>query len=263
MISLDLAPVETVQQHQFISFVGGKSAIAPDPSAYAMHVLGADHNLNNISGGDPSDGFDPWVTDILVYPTSEYWETLLNGERVRPYFDLSISDYNTLRIPSSVHDYDLYADQGRFYEDVLIDGNFSTNGVTIIDGNLELPGDIVAGGNLTLGGDAVVTGDVTADTFRGYTNTKMPVIQVTNDITFDNLNTGYIYQCKPEGANLNITLPEIADIGVSFTVNNCVAGKTVTFPNLINARGKILGEQFSSATIYWDGESWYGIGDLV
>jgi DUF1365 family protein len=89
------------------------------------------------------------------------------------------------------------------------------------------------------------------------------LLEITSDTTFNNIHTGYIYQCKPSGSNLNITLPITSDVGVAFTINNCLAGKTVTFPNLVNARGTVLGEQFSAATIYWDGSAWYGIGDLV
>lgn len=252
MISANISPVETVQQHQYISFVEGSASEAPNPSAYPLHVLGVDHNLNHVNGGDPTDGFDPWVTDILVYPTSEYWETLLNGDRVRPYLDLSISEYNTLRLPSAVHDYDLYADQGRFYEDVLIDGSLSVDGINIGGGNLSLPGDITAGGDIETGG-----------VFKGKANTKVLILEVNADITFDNDHTGYIYHCKPSGSNVTITLPQTSDAGVTFTVNNCLAGKTVTFANLNNARGTVLGEQFSAATIYWDGSAWYGIGDLV
>ena len=81
--------------HQFISFVEGSSSAAPDPSSYPLQVLGADHNLNYLDGGDPTNGFSPWVTDILVYPSSEYWEGLLDGNKVRPYVDFSISNYNT------------------------------------------------------------------------------------------------------------------------------------------------------------------------
>lgn len=257
MISANVSAVEVGQQNQFISFVEGKASDAPDPTSYALHVLGADHNLNNIDGGDPTDGFNPWVTDILVYPTYEYWETLLNGTRLRPYVDLSISEYNTLRIPSAIQGYDLYVDNAKFYEDVVIDGGLQVGATSIGGSNMSLPGD------LDVGADLRVVGDIECDTMRGFSNTKAPILQVTADITFDNANTGYIYQCKPAGANVVITLPQTSNIGTMFTVNNCEAGKTVTFSNLTNARGTVLGEQFSAATIYWDGSAWYGIGDLV
>lgn len=249
MIS-NLSPVQSIPKNQWISFAEGSSSVAPIASDFPLQVLGADHNLNNISGGDPTDGFDPWVSDILVYPTSDYWETLLNGDRVRPYIDFSISEYNTLRLPSAIHNYDLYADTGKFYEDVVIDGSLTIGTTTIGGSNISIPGDLTC--------DKVI-----ANTLTGNANTKTPLLEITSDTTFNNDHMGYIYQCKPSGSNLNITLPATSDVGVAFTVNNCVAGKTVTFPNLVNARGTVLGEQFSAATIYWDGSAWYGIGDLV
>lgn len=248
-----ISPGNATQPHQWISFVEGAANSVPNESSYPVHVLGADHNLNNISGGDPTEGFSPWVTDILVYPTFEYWEGLLNGDRIRPYVDLSISEYNTLRIPSAVSGYDLYVDSGRFYEDVTIDGGLNCSTISIGGGglNVDSNGDIEVR-NLN------ATGEIT-----GVSRTSAPILQVTSDITFDSANTGYIYQSKPSGSNLTITLPQTSNTGVMFTVNNCLAGKTTTFSNLTNARGTILGEQFSSATIYWDGSAWYGIGDLV
>jgi len=256
MISLNVNPGET-PSNQFISFIEGSASTAPDPSSYPLHVLGADHNLNHIQGGDPTDGFLPWVTDILVYPSSEYWEGLLDSNRVRPYIDFSISDYNTLRIPSAIHNYDLYADTGKFYEDLSVDGTLSIGSIELGGNNLTLPGD------LSVGGDADIAGTLSADRVQGESNTTAPILQVTTDVTFDNNNTGYIYQCKPSGSNVTITLPQTSTTGITFMVNNCLAGKTVTFANLANARGTVLGEQFSAATIYWDGSAWYGIGDLV
>ena len=142
MISANISSVSSVTQNQFISFVEGSASDAPDPSAFPLHVLGVDSNLNSVDGGDATDGFDPWVTDILVYPSSEYWETLLNGDRVRPFIDLSISEYNTLRLPSAVHDYDLYADKGTFYEDVNVDGTLTVSGTVFGGQDLSVPGNL-------------------------------------------------------------------------------------------------------------------------
>lgn len=256
---MTLTPAIT-QPNQFISFVEGSSAVAPQESAFALHVLGKDHNLNNIDGGDASEGFDPWVTDILVYPSFEYWETLLNGDRIRPYVDLSISEYNTLRIPSAINGYDVYADKGTFYEDVVIQGTLQVGSTSMGGQDLNVPND------LSVGGDTDVVGTLTADTIKGFANTKVLVSQKTTDFTFNITETGYIYQCSPAGAKIDITLPGGLDsthIGVTFSVNNLLEGKTVEFPNLSNARGNILGEQYSSCTLYWDGAAWYGIGDLV
>ena len=231
MISANLTPGAAATE-QFISFVEGSSATAPQESAFAAHVLATDHNLNQINGGDPTDGFSPWVTDILVYPSSEYWETLLNGNRVRPYIDFSISNYNTLRIPSAIHDYDLYADSGKFYEDVTIDG--------------------------TLTVDNVITSSVS-----GEAKTRFPVADKTTDFTSSDSDSGFMFQSKPAGSNLTITLPNTATSGICFTVMNCLAGKTTTFSNLFNSNGTILSQQYSAATVYWDGGGWYAFGDLV
>ena len=190
-----ISPAEVTQKQQFISFVEGKSSEAPNPTSYALHVLGADHNLNHINGGDPTDGFSPWVTDILVYPTSEYWETLLNGDRIRPYVDLSISEYNTLRIPSAVHDYDLYADTGRFYEDVKIDGGLQVGDTSLGGQDLYIPND------LDVGNDLRVVGTVTADTLQGFANTKMPVSSKTADFTFDVAETAISINVLPREQN--------------------------------------------------------------
>ncbi len=237
---------------QFISFVEGSASTAPDVSAYALQVLGADHNLNNISGGDPTDGFDPWVTDILVYPSSEYWESQLSGDRVRPYIDLSISEYNTLRIPSPIHNYDLYADNGRFYENVTIEGTLTVGGMGFSSTGVK-----------TIEATDITATNISGENLSGKAKVKIPIDVKTADFTYDATETGYLYQCKPAGAKITITLPVNAELGVSFTVNNCLTGKTVEFANLTNARGTVLGEQFASATIYWDGSAWYGIGDFV
>lgn len=246
---------------QWISFVEGSASVAPQESAFPTHVLSADTNLNNIDGGDATDGFSEWVTDLLVYPSSEYWETLLSNNRVRPYVDLSISDYNTVRIPSSIHDYDLYADTGKFYENVVVDGTFTVGSVLNTDTT-----DLNVTNDINVANDANVTGTVTAETLKGYANTRIPISEKTASFTFDTAESGYIYQCSPAGAEIEITLPvglDASSKGITFTVNNLLAGKTVKFINLSNARGTILGEQYSSCTIYWDGSAWYGIGDLV
>ena len=126
--------------------------------------------------------------------------------------------------------------------------------------------DMTVPGDLTVEGDTEVKGTLKAETLQGFANTKVPISQKTNNFIFDITETGFIYQCSPAGAKIEITLPQGLDAthkGVSLTANNLLPGKTVEFINLSNARGKILGEQYSSCTIYWDGTAWYGIGDLV
>ena len=227
--------------HQFISFVEGSASAAPDPSSFPLQVLGADHNLNTINGGDPTEGFSPWVTDILVYPSSEYWETLLNGDRVRPYIDFSISEYNTLRMPSATHDYDLYVDEAKIYENCTIDGDLTVSGSFVIQ---------------DLTSTSVTTGNI-----QGVANTKVPVEELLVDTTIDASKTGYIFQCKPTGSKIVISLPNGED-GLVFTFMNCLSGKTVEFINL-NAQGDTLGAQYASATVYWGGDAWYGFGSFL
>lgn len=232
--------------HQWISFVEGSSSEAPNPENYAVTVLSSDDTLNTLDGGDPTDGFAPWVNDVLVYPSSEYWETLLHEGRVRPYFDLSIANYNTLRIPSAVHNYDLYVDSAEIYEDVNIGG-----GITLVAGIVSTNFSIAS------------SGDAQFENIIGVASTRAPILTITDDLVFDNLQTGTIINSKPTGANLNITLPDLGEDGVYFTVMNCVAGATTTMVGGLLGRGNVLGEEYSSCTIYWGGDSWYGIGDLV
>lgn len=239
--------------HQFISFVEGSASTPPNESSYPLQILGADHNLNYLDGGDPGEGFSPWVTDILVYPSSEYWEGLLDGDKVRPYFDLSISQYNTLRIPSAVHDYNLYVD------DAVIYGNLQVDGQTELTGEVEFSGSVTA--------SEVVSNDgsfsLKPEGIRGVARTKAPVLTVDADFQFDPINTGTIYHSEPVGGYLTISLPPTAEDGVTFTVVNTLAGKTTLIPSLVRARGNILSEQYSSATIYRAGEAWYGFGDFA
>lgn len=250
--------------HQFISFVEGSSSAAPDPSSYPLQVLGADHNLNFLDGGDPTDGFSPWVTDILVYPSSEYWEGLLDGDKVRPYVDFSISNYNTLRIPSAIHNYDLYVDDAKVYGDLTIDGSTNLGGTVQVTGELQ-PTSISTQGGFSVNNQGNVTaGDISGNNISGVGNTRA-LVEDTSDAsyTFNATDTGLILVCDPAGASTSITLPSIADDGTVFTVQLISAGKNVTIVNLSNAKGNQLTEQYSSATLYHLDGSWYGLGDLV
>lgn len=253
---MDLSSVQTPrfeQVKQFINFVEGKSDTEPDEAQYPVHVLTGDTFLYHLNGGDADGEADPFVTDILVYPNAEYWNTLLNGSRQRPYFDLSISEYNTLRIPSAISEYDLYVDSGTFYEDVQIDGTLSVASLSIASGNYT----VSAGGDLTC--QAITATEITATA-----KTRIPTQDVTGDITLSDSLTGYALQSKPAGSNTNIALPASGvTTGTAVTVINCLAGKTTTFTGTLLSRGAILSEQYSAATIYFDGSDWYGIGDLV
>lgn len=239
--------------HQFISFVEGSSTEAPDPSSYPLQVLGADHNLSHLDGGDPTDGFSPWVTDILVYPSSEYWEGLLDSGRVRPYVDLSISNYNTLRIPSAVHNYDLYVDNATVYEDLTIKGTASLDGDIQVTGIIQQDEIAINSGEFSVSPQGEI---------KGKLNTKVLVEELTSDLTMSLDKTGYFFNCRPSTSVLNVNLPQGED-GVIYTFMNCEAGKSVSFNNLTRARGTLLSEQYSAATVYWSDNAWYGFGDLV
>jgi hypothetical protein len=242
MISSTVTPGYS-PSHQFISFVEGSSSEAPDPANYSLTVLAADHNLNTLDGGDPTNGFAPWVTDILVYPSSEYWETLLVDGRVRPYIDFSISNYNTLRVPSAVHDYDLYVDTAKFYE------------------NIEVDGTALVSGTLTIGtGSIQPNGDAEFSNIKGVSNTRALVMNITTDTLLENSQTGAIINSQ---GGLNISLPEVGEDGVTFSIVHCGGGNTTTIDHIIRARGKVLAEQYSACTIYWNTDSWYAFGDLV
>lgn len=236
---------------QYISFVEGSSSEAPDPANYSLTVLGSGEDLNVLDGGDPTGGFAPWVNDVLVYPSSEYWETLLHEGRVRPYFDLSISNYNTVRVPSAIHNYDLYVDKAVIYEDITIHGSIITTGDF---GIKSLSSDNFS---IAENGDAVLSN------IKGVANTKTPILTATEDITLSNDQTGVIVNSKPTGSNLNITLPVNGEDGVTFSIMHCGDGSTTTFIGSLLARGNVLAERYSACTIYWGGDGWYGFGDLL
>jgi hypothetical protein len=257
MTSADIS-VGNQPAHQFISFVEGSSSEAPDISSYPLQVLEADHNLNHLDGGDPTNGFAPWVTDILVYPSSEYWEGQLEGDKVRPYIDFSISNYNTLRIPSAVHNYNLYVDDARVYGDLTIDGNANLNGTVEFTGTIFPSSISFANGSYSVS----ESGDIVAGKISAVSNLSLNVINKNSDFTVQEVDTSAVYHCSPVGANMVVTLPFLAEYGASFTFINTEAGKTVTFNNL-NARGNILAEQYSACSVYRNSGSWYGFGDLV
>lgn len=247
------------QTKQFISFNNGKASIAPDPALYPIHVLTGDTFLYQIDGGFPDEPVEPFITDPIVYPSSEYWQTLLSGDRVRPYIDLSISEYNTLRLPSAIHEYDLFCDNATFYEDVVIEGSIEiggTGGASIGSQNITIPGDINC--------SDITCDSITTDVINeAVAKTRIPIISITADKTLANPDTGSVIHCSPDGANINISLPNGLQTGFVVTITNLLPGKTTTLPTTLKARGNVLSEPYSAATIYFDGSDWYGYGDLV
>jgi hypothetical protein len=246
------------QKRQYLSFTAGKDNVPPDPLDYALHVVAGDTFLYEISGGFPEAPDEPFVTDPIVYPSSDYWQTLLNGERERPYIDISISEHNTLRVPSAVHEYDVYADKGKFYEDVEIDGGLKIGGM-VLGGATD---DIVISGDLSC--DAVNCDEVTANVINNaVSKTRIAIKDITADYTLTNEDSGSVLHSKPTSGTINLTLPNDLKEGVAFTVANLLEGKTTTLPATLKARGNVLSEPYSAATIYFDGTDWYGFGDLV
>jgi len=256
-------PSHFSQENQWLSFNAGKDSVAPNAGDFAVHVLTGDTFMYEISGGFVEAQQESFVSAPVVYPTSEYWETLLNSTRIRPFIDLSISKNNTLRIPMSMHEYDLYADTGKFYEDVEIDGQLRI-GPMKLGGATE---DIVIEGKLKSNAvetESITSVSITSETIKdAVLNTRVAIKEITTDYTLAKEDTGSIFHAKPATGNINITLPYTLPVGTSFTLTNLLAGKTTTFPAGLKARGNVLSEVYSAATIYFDGTDWYGFGDLV
>jgi len=253
--------------HQFISFVEGSASEVPDASSYPLQVLGADHNLNFIDGGDPTEGFSPWVTDILVYPSSEYWETLLEEGKVRPYVDLSISQYNTLRIPSAVHNYNLYVDDARIYGNLVVDGAISMGGDVSVTGTIA-PTKITVGSEFEVSSTGTITSsriecdDITG-VFKGENNGTAKVQVMSTSFTVNPEQTGTMFLCDPFLGNMAIYLPTTAPVGTIFTFMNTGEGKLVSLNGVVRARGNTLSERYSAATVVYGDNAWHAFGDLV
>ena len=167
------------------------------------------------------------------------WDSLLQDGRIRPYVDIQLyPDANKVRLPISVKDYDLFADTGKFYEDVVIDGS-----VSIGQG---ISGDLDVAGQLTyLRAIEIVTADKT--------------------ISIDDKSK--IIHIEPSGANVTLTLPA-SGIPAGFTIDvvNAKEGAyTVisTEAGTLKAKHPGLSQAYSSATVYWTGSDWYAIGDLT
>jgi len=259
----ELRPGHFDQTKQWISFNSGIDTEIPDPTAYPIHILAGDTFLYEIQGGLPEGNLDHFVTSPVVYPSSEYWETQLDGDRLRPYIDLSISEYNTLRVPSAVHDYDLYVDKGRFYEDVVIDGALTANSINLSGGfDMSPDGDITTSGDIEC--SDITANEITANVLHNaVAKTRIPIISTTTDKTLVDAETGSVIHCSPTGGNIEITLPNDLKAGFVVTITNLLSGKTTTLPSTLKARGNVLSEPYSAATIYFDGTDWYGYGDLV
>lgn len=239
------------QTKQWLSFTEGVAVSAPDPTNYPIHVLTGDTFLYEIQGGFPDGPGEPFVTDPIIYPSSDYWQTLLDGDKKRPYVDISISEYNTLRVPSAVHEYDLYCDKGRFYEDVVIDGSLKVGGLDFSADAVTVPGNLSC--------DKITANEIS----NAVARVRIPILQISSDYSLKNEDTGSVIHSSPTVGNVDITLPNDLSVGFVVTITNLLPGKTTTLPLTLKARGHVLSEPYSAATIYFDGTDWYGYGDLV
>lgn len=191
--------------------------------------------LNNNPGASSNDLFEP---DQQVYYGDLYlndtvWKSLLNGDRVRPYIDLTIfPPSKAVRLPIAVKDYDLYADQGTFYESVTIKGDLDIEGN--ISGNFRFP-----------------------KTIRF----------VDQDATLSIDDQAKLIHVEPAGASVTITLPDSGvEVGFFVEIVNAKAG---AFTHIVCETGELkakhdgLSQRYSAATVYWTGADWYAIGDLT
>ena len=131
-----------------------------------------------------------------------------------------------------------------------------TGGASIGSQNITIPGDINC--------SDITCDSITTDVINGaVAKTRIPIISITADKTLADPDTGSVIHCSPDGANINISLPNGLQTGFVVTITNLLPGKTTTLPTTLKARGNVLSEPYSAATIYFDGSDWYGYGDLV
>lgn len=167
------------------------------------------------------------------------YDTLLNGERVRPYIDLLLSQSNAVRVPVVGSEYDVYADKGHFYEGVVIEGDLALEG--------EFVGDINLSGSIAY-------------------NKSIEV--VTENKTLSLADRSKILHIEPTGSQVTITLPVSAGFSAGYfieVVNNKEGSYTLLQPETgtLRAKNPGLSQRYSAATVYWDGTEWYAIGDLT
>mgnify|MGYP001328747789 FL=1 len=131
-----------------------------------------------------------------------------------------------------------------------------------------MQGGSIGGDNITIPGDIscddITCDEITANQINGAViKGRLPILTLNTDYTLKAEDTGSIINVAPSAANVEIALPSGMPVGTAVTVNNTLAGKTTSFPATLKARGNVLSEQYSGATIYWDGSDWFGFGDLV
>jgi len=191
--------------------------------------------LSNNPGASSNDLLEPDQQVFFgdVYLNDTVWKSLLFEDRVRPYIDLTIfPPSKAVRLPIAVDEYDVYADKGTFYEDVLIKGNLTIEGD--IFGNFRFP-----------------------KTIRF----------VDQDITLSHDDQAKLLHIEPAGESVTLTLPN-SGVEVGFFVE-IINAKEGSFTHIICETGELkakhdgLSQRYSAATVYWTGTDWYAIGDLT
>lgn len=201
-------------------------------------------NSTNSSNPNPSDENQDLSDDVLdsiqqnyekksIFLDNGIWQNNLLGERLRPYFDVSIHPYaNGVRLPVVSHDYDVYADSGLFYEGLTVNG------------------DVNIGGSLT--------GNVTYDR-------SIETIHTNKFISL--ADRSKIINSEPENNFANIILPASGiPNGFFFELVNCLDGKYTRIEleqGELKAKGSGLSQKYSACHVYRHNDSWYAIGDLT
>ena len=194
---------------------------------------------------ESSGGTSPDVSDDLLdsiqqnysplvasYKDTALWQLNLNGDRVRPYLDVGIHPYaNEIRLPVVSHNYDIYADNATFYEDVNVEGNLDISGQ--------------------------ITGNVSFDR-----NIEVK----TSDFSVSADDRSKLFHIEPSGGSVVISLPADIPNGFNFEVVNCLEGKFTTLSpdqGQLKAKGTGLSQPYSACVVYRFNSSWYAIGDLT
>ena len=181
---------------------------------------------------------DPIPTEYLgissYWHDTLTWDNLLKDGRVRPFVDFGLHPSGGLtRVPVVASDYNVYADNALFYEDVEIKG--------------QLKGDLA---------------------ISGIMSSRKSIEIVSDDKTISYGDLGKILHIEPTSSSVKITLPVLDADQKGFFVEavNTLEGKFTEFSvevGELKAKGSGLSQAYSAATIYWTGEHWFAIGDLT
>jgi hypothetical protein len=206
-------------------------------------------NTADDSGG--SGGSTDSLNDDLLDPIQQtynptgtfldnaVWKDGIFGTRLRPYIDLQLFPHaNAVRLPVALHDNDIYADKGLFYEDIEVKGNAEIKGQ--LSGSLNIEESI------------------------SYSKS---VETISFNKTIDASDRSKIFHVEPDGASVTIFLPSTGiEDGFFIEVVNLLEGKFTTLsPSVgqLKAKGTGLSQAYSAATVYRHNSSWYAIGDLT